>query len=383
MNRKPLTEEEYNNLNKRMRYYYRKNRPELLINVKNLFKLDGRKKKYFTEQERYEAKRNSDKVYREKIRTIPLQTPTHEITKEIPQPRDNCPTKNEWINLNKQLKNLTFSLIRLNKRLHNRMKHPTDTLSGFCYIENMTDTTHHIIEHKIEIVDLVDDILCIIFSYIHSTGKLRDICLLCKKFYNIFQSNNIWQNLFYNDFKVKITLNNINEKYIYYYRIYLMIKKFMLNHHILDKIKVFKLIFVPALDFNISLSFYVFYGNKEVLVKKKQQNEIDFNIILCNLVYDFECPCPFCKDKKREPIGTIYSIKVSKPNNPNFGRICYICDNVNHGFIEFQDGQPSYKVYHSLLYLDGEEDNDDYDNEDTDDNDNISIIGKFLGRKVF
>lgn len=68
MNKKPLTEEEYNKLDRKIRYYYRKNKPELLINIKNLFKPDGRKKKYLTEEERKEVIKERNRKYRENVK---------------------------------------------------------------------------------------------------------------------------------------------------------------------------------------------------------------------------------------------------------------------------------------------------------------------------
>jgi hypothetical protein len=131
------------------------------------------------------------------------------------------------------------------------------------------------------------------------------------------------------------------------------------------------------------------------MVEKQDQNEINFNIILCKLVYSFEMDCPYCKDKKSqdpilagENIGIILKRQVYKKDNPNYGRIYYICSNNKHGFIEFQDGQPSKKPYHPFIINADTDNNDNNDNNDDSnidddfDNDN-SIIGIFLGKKEF
>jgi hypothetical protein len=136
-------------------------------------------------------------------------------------------------NLSFSIKNLSFSITQLTSFEEVLIRRNTDksNLRGCRTLTSNKKQIQTMIK-KLNIVDLPNDLLVLIFSYIINPLKLRNICFLCKKFYSVFYVNILWKNILCNEFKFKIELNNKNELYIYYYKIYKLIEYLSLNIYI-------------------------------------------------------------------------------------------------------------------------------------------------------
>jgi hypothetical protein len=240
-------------------------------------------------------------------------------------------------------------------------------------IKNTTNTdTHYFFLCG---VIIPNEIIVLIFSFILNPVDLCELSYVCKVFYSNFMSNIIWEKIFYKTFNFKIEIKE-KETYLCYYKLYLLIYKLKLNLDISKKIKLFELTFTLASSFHWEASqlasianFYVNFKDKKILVNKNQQNEKDFNAILCKLIYNFECICPYCEG---ENIGQLYRNVVRKTTNPNIGRYYYRCTICS--YFEFEDGQPSLKSYTPFYNFNCTSSDEEYyiQNEYDNNNDNSS-----------
>jgi hypothetical protein len=128
------------------------------------------------------------------------------------------------------------------------------------------------------------------------------------------------------------------------------------NYHINFKLKYYKPNFIPSPDI-ANNSFYIQYGNTIKLVEKEQQNDKNFNILLCRLVYTPNSPCLYCLNHRYayDPIfdetPTISKLRVINRNKPTYGKYYYVCSNEDHGFVEWEEGNGQLVLLQDLLVL--------------------------------
>jgi hypothetical protein len=319
--RKLMTLEEYNNLSKQTRYYYRKNRPELLINIskEDLYKPNGRKKE-LNEQQRQQMKMKSNREYREKLRT------------------------NKYINLT-------------NDDLNIKEPKYYSTFQRETHTTNNTDILQILVVEK-SFIDLLDELIIDIMLWI---GKLEQIIILssvCKKLRLIGKSNNLWMKLLIRDFKIN---DNKDFSYLAYYKYKSKIKKLRTNIDIDNKIVFFN---IDISLCNDEKTIMIKYKEKTATVEYNKQNTKDFNIQLCELIYGIFIPCPYCTDMVSRGL---LRRSIVKRDTPNKGRIYYRCSVC--GTFEWQDGEPSLQkdfLYQKEKYF---EDYVYYFSVDDDDND--------------
>jgi hypothetical protein len=188
-----------------------------------------------------------------------------------------------------------------------------------------------VVERDRHIFFLPNEILVVIFSDVLSLRKsfcenYKSLSLVCKMFNLLTKSNAIWKNIcdeIYKPYNFKIELKKDETFYKYCHHLYMVyntITYLKLNYHINKKIKYYRITFKPSLDI-INNTFYIVYGDKQTLVKKKEQNDKLFNILLCKILYKENSICMYCLENNPDidnenDLPTITRLRVINEDSP-------------------------------------------------------------------